>query len=86
MDGQRRRPNYNRSWTKEEDDTLRTMVAAGKSILLISARLKRTSSAVKSRANTLRKMSTALGSEQAEAKCPTPSTDGYHVLTSRWTT
>jgi len=44
----------NRPWKPEEDALLREMAEAGKSPFLASARLKRSASAVKDRASTLR--------------------------------
>jgi hypothetical protein len=47
--GMQRRPHRN-IWTREADDELRSMLLAGKSVASISARLKRTTNAVKVRA------------------------------------
>jgi len=45
--------NANRPWTAKEDDQLRAMLAAGKSVAAISVRQKRTTTAIKARAQSL---------------------------------
>ena len=45
--------NRGKSWSADDDDTLRKMLAAGKSRVLISLRLKRSVSAVSDRASIL---------------------------------
>lgn len=46
-------PNSNRPWTPEEDEQLRAMLLAGKSISVIAVRHKRSPSAIKARAQVL---------------------------------
>jgi hypothetical protein len=46
--------NFRRPWTPEEDNQLREMAAAGKSVTLIALRLKRTEMAVRGRMRILR--------------------------------
>jgi hypothetical protein len=46
-------PNANNPWTPTEDDQLRAMAVAGKSVFLIAARHKRSVAAIKARAAVL---------------------------------
>jgi hypothetical protein len=46
--------NFRRPWIPEEDKQLREMAAAGKSVTLISLRLKRTEMAVRGRMSILK--------------------------------